>query len=161
MNDVSNRTFSTEQSDRELLPLTADNIRDVWTKTYNVEGMPDWGNIYPYYHPDIVFSDPIQRHEGIEEFKGMCEKLAGRCESLHFDIEGLVVGDNHFFMQWTMTLEFRRTPKTPMHGCSKFTMTDDGRIIGQRDYYDMWGDVFANIPVMKKLYPAFMTKLFA
>lgn len=159
--DIDERTFSDAKESHELLPLTAENIRDIWTKTYNVDGLPDWGNIYPYYHPDIVFADPIQRHEGLVEFKGMCEKLAGRCEQLHFDIEDLVVGEKNFFMQWTMTLEFRRTPKTPMYGCSKFTFSDDGRIIGQRDYYDMWGDVFANVPVMKKLYPAMMKKLFA
>lgn len=161
MSEIGQRTFEAGHEEAELLPLTAETIRDVWTRTYNVDGKPDWANIYRYYHRDIIFSDPIQRHEGIDAFKGMCEKLATRCEQLHFDIEELLVGEQHFFMQWTMTLEFRRTPMTPMHGCSKFTLSEDGRIIGQRDYYDMWGDVFANIPVMKKLYPAMMTKLFA
>ena len=159
MNDNTDRTF--RAAENALRPLTAATIRDVWTKTYNVDGKPDWSNIYPYYHPQIIFQDPIQRHEGIEAFKAMCEKLAGRCEQLHFDIEDVLVGDGIFFMQWTMTLEFRRTPMTPMHGCTKFTLIDDGRIVGQRDYYDMWGDVFANVPGMRKLYPALMTKLFA
>ena len=161
MNDLSDRTFVASDAETDLPALTEEVIRDAWTRTYNIEGKPDWANIYRFYHPDIVFSDPIQHHEGMDAFKGMCEKLAQRSKQLHFDIEGLVVGERYFFMQWTMTLEFRRAPMTPMHGCSKFTLSDDGRIIGQRDYYDMWGDVFAGVPGMKKLYPAFMKKLFA
>ena len=48
-----------------------------------------------------------------------------------------------------------------MYGCSKFTLHEDGRIVGQRDFYDLWGDIFAGVPGMKKLYPAFMRRLFA
>ncbi len=159
MNELAGRTFVAGEASR--VPLTEPNIRDVWTKTYNTDGKPDWSNIYPYYHPDIVFRDPIQRHEGIEAFQAMCAKLADRCQSLHFDIEELSVEPHFFFMQWTMTMEFRRTPMTPMYGCSKFSLHEDGRIVGQRDYYDLWGDIFAGIPGMKKLYPAFMRRLFA
>ena len=159
MSELGDRTFSKGNGERR--PLTEATIRDVWSRTYNTDGKPDWSNIYPYYHPDIVFRDPIQRHEGIDAFQEMCAKLAGRCTRLHFDIEDLLVGPERFFMQWTMTMEFRRTPETPMHGCSRFTLHEDGRIIGQRDYYDLWGDIFANVPGMKTAYPALMTKLFA
>jgi len=159
MSELRDRTF--EASEAERLPLTETNIRDVWGRTYNTDGKPDWSNIYPYYHPDVVFQDPIQRQEGIEAFRAMCTKLAGRCTRLHFDIEDLLVADRFFFMQWTMTMEFRRTPMTPMYGCSKFTLHEDGRIVGQRDYYDLWGDIFAGVPGMRKLYPAFMGRLFA
>lgn len=161
MSDLSDRIFVPRDGPVALQPLTEETIRDIWTRTYNVGGKPDWGNIYPYYHPDIVFTDPIQHHEGIDAFKTMCEKLAGRCQRLHFDIDELLVGDTYFFMQWTMTLEFRRAPMTPMHGCSKFTFSNDGRIIEQRDYYDLWGDIFACVPGMRKLYRALMTWLFA
>ena len=159
MNELAGRTFVA--GDDQRVPLTEPNIRDVWTRTYNTDGKPDWSNIYPYYHPGIVFRDPIQRHEGIDAFKEMCETLADRCTRLHFDIEELMVGNRVFFMQWTMTMEFRRTPMTPMYGCSKFTLHEDGRIAAQRDYYDIWGDIFAGIPGMKNLYPALMRKLFA
>ena len=158
MSELSDRTFETLDGGR--LPLTDATIRDLWSRTYDGDGKPAWSNIYPYYHPDIVFQDPIQRHEGIEAFREMCEKLAGRCTRLHFDIEDLLVGDRFFFMQWTMTMEFRRTPMTPMYGCSKFSLHADGRIVAQRDYYDLWSDIFAAVPGMRRLYPAFMRRLF-
>ena len=65
MGDSSDRTFIAAEDPEERRPLTGEVIRDVWTRTYNVDGKPDWGNIYPYCHEDIIFSDPIQRHEGL------------------------------------------------------------------------------------------------
>ena len=49
MSELSDRTF--EMGDGERLPLTDATIRDVWSRTYNTDGKPDWSNIYPYYLP--------------------------------------------------------------------------------------------------------------
>ena len=48
--------------------LTAEQIRALWSKTYNTEGKPDWSHLFPYYHDEIVFQDSIQRIEGIKAF---------------------------------------------------------------------------------------------
>jgi hypothetical protein len=40
------------------------------------------------------------------------------------------------------------------------SLHEDGRIIGQRDYYDLWGDIFNGIPWFKKPYRKFMRKKF-
>ena len=52
-----------------LRTLDVNTVREFWSKTYNANGKPDWSHIYPYYHPDIVFQDSIQRIEGIEELR--------------------------------------------------------------------------------------------
>ena len=36
---------------------------------------------------------------------------------------------------------------------------EDGRIIEQRDYYDLWGDIFNGIPYFKRPYRRFMRKV--
>ena len=90
----------------------------------------------------------------------MCIRLTERCEQLNMDILS-VIGDGHvIFFQWKMQMIFRRFPSSPVYGASKLTLSDDGRIIEQRDYFDLWGDIFENVPVMKKLYPRFMRRLF-
>ncbi len=43
---------------------------------------------------------------------------------------------------------------------TKLTLHEDGRIIGQRDYYDLWGDIFNGIPVFRRVYRGFMRKYF-
>ena len=53
--------------DREtrLEPLTPERIQDLWSRTYNTDGKPDWSHLFPYYHEKIIFEDSIQRVEGI------------------------------------------------------------------------------------------------
>jgi len=147
-------------SENLLEPLTKERFLQLWTQTYNKTGKPDWSHIFPYYHDDIIFQDTIQHIEGKGLFVAMCNRLTDRCERLEMDISSVSLNENTIFMDWKMTMIFRKTPSTPIFGCSKLTLGDDGRIIEQRDYYDLWGDIFQNVPVMKKLYPKFMRKVF-
>jgi limonene-1,2-epoxide hydrolase len=141
-------------------PLTAATVQELWSKTYNTQGKPDWSHTYPYYHPRIVFQDSIQRLEGIEDFKALCERLTARCEELRMDIHATAQSGNTIFMQWTMTMMFKKFPSTPVYGSTVLTLHEDGRIISQRDYYDLWGDIFNGIPWFKKPYRKFMYKRF-
>lgn len=140
--------------------LDANTVRELWGRTYNTDGKPDWSHIYPYYHPDIVFQDSIQRIEGIEEFIGLCERLTQRCEMLQMEIHSIAQDANIVLMDWTMTMVFKKSPSTPIYGSTKLVLHEDGRIIEQRDYYDLWGDIFNGIPYFKKTYRKFMRKSF-
>ncbi len=152
------RGASVENAQREA--LNPDTVRKLWSRTYNTSGKPDWSHIYPYYHPEIVFQDSIQRVHGIEAFVALCERLTRRCERLHMEIRSVAQVSNTIFMDWTMTMVFRKLPSTPIHGCTKLTLHEDGRIIQQRDYYDLWGDIFDGVPFLRVPYRAFMRRVF-
>ena len=143
-----------------LEPLTVERIRSLWSKTYNPNGKPDWSHIFPYYHEDIVFQDSIQRIEGIDEFTKMCNRLTNRCEQLNMEIQSIVMEANTAFFQWKMEMSFKQFPMTPMYGCTKLTLGEDNRIIQQRDYFDMWGDIFNGIPWFHRRYRKFLHKKF-
>ncbi len=145
---------------RERPRLDPATVRELWSRTYNTQGKPDWSHIYPLYHPDIVFQDSIQRLEGIGEFVELCERLTKRCEELRMDIHAVAMDGNVIFLQWTMTMIFRKSPSTPIYGSTVLTLHEDGRIVSQRDYYDLWGDIFNGIPYFKKSYRKFMRKFF-
>jgi len=140
--------------------LNTDQIRELWGKTYNTDGKPDWSHIFPYYHDDIVFQDSIQRIEGIEDFTAMCNRLTDRCEQLNMEINSVVMDDNVVFLEWIMVMMFKRFPSTPMYGTTKLIFGEDNRIIHQRDYYDIWGDIFNGIPGFKRIYRRFMHRYF-
>ena len=148
------------RGDGMIEKLTPDTIRELWGKTYNSDGKPDWSHIFPYYHENIIFQDSIQKIEGKEEFLEMCNRLTNRCEQLTMDISSLVVDRQVVFMEWKMVMIFKKSPSTPMYGCTKLTLGDDGRITHQRDYYDLWGDIFNGIPRFKPIYRNFMHKYF-
>jgi len=153
--------LSMENSEISLLPpLDIDKVRELWSKTYNTNGKPDWSHLYPYYHPDVVFQDSVQRIEGIKEFVALCERLTRRCESLQMEIVSIAGGSNFILMDWVMTMSFNKYPSTPVYGSTKLVINDDGRIIYQRDYFDLWGDIFNGIPYFKKIYRKFMRKHF-
>ena len=140
--------------------LTPESVLELWSRTYNTKGKPDWSHIFPYYHPEIVFQDSIQRIEGIADFAAMCNRLAKRCQELQMDIANITQHSNIIIMEWKMTMSFRRSPSTPIFGCTRLTLGEDGRIIEQRDYFDLWGDIFNGIPGLRNLYRFVMAKLF-
>lgn len=143
-----------------VTPLDTNLVLDLWSKTYNTSGKPDWSHIFPYYAEEIIFEDTVQRVTGKPDFIAMCNRLTERCEELQMNITAIAQHDNLIFMEWEMTMIFRKTPSTTLFGCTKLTLNDAGIITRQRDYYDLWGDIFVNVPVMKKAYPRFMKRLF-
>jgi limonene-1,2-epoxide hydrolase len=140
--------------------LNAESIKELWSKTYNTEGKPDWSHILPFYDEDIYFRDSIQELRGIEEFKAMTKRLTNRSNDLTMKIIKTAQQNKNIFIEWEMTLKFKRNPSSILYGSSRVTLNDDGKIIEQRDYYDLWGDIFDNIPRFGKAYRRFMKRKF-
>lgn len=143
-----------------LEPLTADRVRELWSKTYNKEGKPDWSHIWPYYDKDIYFRDSIQEIRGIEEFQNMTTRLAQRSNELEMKILRIVMEGYVIFFEWEMTILFKKTRRSILYGASRLTLNENGKIIEQRDYYDLWGDIFDNVPGFGKIYRKFMKNFF-
>ena len=143
-----------------LLPLNPQTVAELWSKTYNHDGQPDWSHIFQYYHQDIIFQDSIQRVEGKAAFLEMCNRLTNRCQSLHMELLHILQQDNIIIMEWIMTMSFKKSPDTPLYGCTRLTIGEDGLIMEQRDYYDLWGDIFNNIPRFNKFYRKNLRKYF-
>jgi hypothetical protein len=137
-----------------------EQIRDLWSKTYNTEGKPDWSHLFPCYRDDISFKDSVQAVSGKADFEGMCRRLAGRCKALRMDILSLAMEGGTVFMQWEMTMSFKKFPSATLYGSTRLLLDEQGLIYDQRDYYDLWGDIFDNIPWMARPYRRFMRKRF-
>ncbi|MFO7574660.1 MAG: nuclear transport factor 2 family protein, partial [Bacteroidales bacterium] len=78
---MENVNYDTDLTSDDII-LTAESVRELWSKTYNTEGKPDWSHILPYYDQDIVFRDSIQELHGIEAFTEMTGRLAKRSKDL-------------------------------------------------------------------------------
>ena len=135
-------------------------IKELWSKTYNTEGRPDWSHILPYYDTHIYFRDSIQEIRGIEEFTAMTERLTKRSKDLKMNVVNASMAENIVFIEWEMTLSFKKYPSSILYGSSRLTISMEGKIVEQRDYYDLWGDIFDNIPRFGKAYRRFMKRKF-
>jgi limonene-1,2-epoxide hydrolase len=140
--------------------LNAESIKELWSKTYNTEGKPDWSHILPFYDEDIYFRDSIQELRGMEEFKAMTRRLTDRSNDLTMKIVRTAQQNKDIFIEWEMTLKFKKYPGSVLYGSSRVTLNDEGKIVEQRDYYDLWGDIFDNIPRFGKAYRRFMKRKF-
>jgi hypothetical protein len=145
---------------RSLADLSAEEVRELWSRTYNREGKPDWSHIFPYYHEDIVFKDSVQEIHGLEDFKALCKRLTDRCQQLTMRLPSVVKEGDCIFMQWEMTMVFKKYPSSTIYGVTRLELHEDGRILSQRDYYDLWGDIFDNIPWFARPYRRFMRRKF-
>jgi len=137
-----------------------EHLKELWTNIYNTEGKPDWSHILPYYDDAIYFCDSVQKIHGIEDFKEMTERLIARSDNLKMDVKNTAQNGNVLFMEWEMSLSFKKYPNSSIFGASRVTLNEEGKIIEQRDYYDLWGDIFDNIPRFNKAYRKFMRKKF-
>jgi limonene-1,2-epoxide hydrolase len=137
-----------------------ETVKDLWSKTYNTDGKPDWSHILPFYDTNIYFRDSIQELHGMEEFRPMTERLSERSKDLKMKITEAVMQGNKVFIEWEMTIKFKRNPSSVLYGSSRLTLNEDGKITEQRDYYDLWGDIFDNIPRFGKAYRRFIKRKF-
>jgi len=133
---------------------------ELWTRTYNENGQADWSHLLPYYADEIHFVDTVREIDGIAEFRAMVERLARRSNELRMNVLHAAMDGNIIFIEWEMTILFRKTRSSVIHGASRLTLNEQGKIIDQRDYYDLWGDIFDNIPVFRTLYRKFMRRVF-
>ena len=140
--------------------LSIEEVKELWSKTYSETGKPDWSHIFKFYHKNIIFQDSIQKIEGKVKFEAMCNRLAKRCNSLKMDIYNITQTDNVVMMDWKMTMSFRFFPKKPIYGATRLTFDSEGMIIEQRDYYDLWGDIYDEIPLIRRIYRWFMRSFF-
>ena len=151
---------SDHDKDINQMELNAESIKELWSKTYNTQGKPDWSHILPYYDKDIYFRDSIQELRGMVEFEAMTKRLTDRSKDLSMNIVSTAQLEKNIFIEWEMTIKFKKNPNSVLYGSSRVTLNDEGKIIEQRDYYDLWGDIFDNIPRFGKAYRRFMKRKF-
>ncbi|MCK7493381.1 MAG: hypothetical protein MZW92_19775 [Comamonadaceae bacterium] len=89
----------------------------------------------------------------------MTERLTKRSKDLKMKIVNAVMdGESYSYGMGNDHQVSRRTRVPLCMAASRLTLNEEGRIIQQRDYYDLWGDIFDNIPRFGKAYRKFMIK---
>ena len=156
---MTNNIKQQKKTNKKLF-LNVETIKELWSKTYNTEGKPDWSHILPYYDADIYFRDSIQEIHGIKKFKAMTERLTKRSKDFKMNIVRVIKQKNIIFIEWEMTISFKKNPSSVLYGSSRLTINEGGKIAEQRDYFDLWGDIFDNIPKFGKAYRKFIKKKF-
>lgn len=131
----------------------------LWQDAHSSAEKNGWDFILPYYDNNIIFKDSIQEINGMEKFSEMTRRLDKRSKSMRFIIHNCAMQKDIIFMEWEMVISYWKFPKSSVYGSSRMRLKN-GKVIEQRDYYDLWGDIFDNVPFFRKIYRWFMRKAF-
>ncbi|MEM8948374.1 MAG: nuclear transport factor 2 family protein [Pseudomonadota bacterium] len=102
------------------------------------------------YDEQVVFIDPVTRHEGLPALTRYFQNLMQNCRSCRFDATTHRLGAEMAFVTWTMSFEhahLRGGKPIVVEGVSELSIADD-KIVKQRDYYDMGAMIYENVPVL-------------
>ncbi len=103
------------------------------------------------YHPEVVFSDPIQTIRGRDAFTAMNRKLVARARSCRFQVTSWATRGEQIFLAWTLDYAPRRGPALAFDGTSLLDLRD-GLVIRHRDYWDLAGSMLDAVPGVGSLY---------
>jgi hypothetical protein len=131
----------------------------LWVEIYSSPEGPSWEHLLPYCDENILFKDSVQETAGIDAFTQMVGRLAGRSKNLEVLVLHSSMQGNVIFIEWEMIISYKKYPKTSIYGASRIIL-NNGKIVDQRDYYDLWGDIFNNIRFVSIGYRKFMKKRF-
>lgn len=116
----------------------------------NRESVQTLSNIY---HDDICFDDPVGSHSGLQTVKDYFDNLLTNTLGCRFDITNIIKEDDQAFVVWTMHYEHPRLKggKTLTVSGTSFIKIKDGKVIYQRDYFDLGAMLYEHIPFIGRV----------
>lgn len=110
------------------------------------------------YDEHIQFQDPLQRVSGLDAFAELNRRFLVRARRLDITVEDLAEQDNVLFASWRMHFAPRLGPELTLEGASHLRVRE-GRILYQRDHFDIAGGVASAVPGLSSLYRAVLTRV--
>ncbi len=105
------------------------------------------------YDHSCIFSDPLQRADGLESIRAMNRRLATKMGDVTVKILGDAVSDRTLSIRWVMTFKapFMLRP-SDLEGVSWMEFNDAGKCVRHTDYWDMGALIDKVIPIAKPLH---------
>lgn len=133
-------------------------FRDAIEQAY-VRGETALDELLSLYDENVHFRDPVHDVQGRSAFAEMNRKFLRSVRSLEIDVVDLVEGERSFFVAWTMRLTPRVGPAVSVDGVTHVRHRD-GKIVEQRDHFDMAGSALDALPGVGAAYRTIVGKLF-
>jgi ketosteroid isomerase-like protein len=103
------------------------------------------------YNKDVVFIDPIAKHEGLSAVESYFTKLLSNSQHCDFTIHSKQLNDsNNCTVTWTMKFTSSKMNKGKPISVDGITMLviENDKITYHRDYYDLGQMLYENVPLL-------------
>lgn len=107
-----------------------------------------------FYHPDVVFEDPLGRIEGLDALKAYYAGMYKNVTEITFEFTNEVAAGDQHVAFWTMRLRAKglnRGREVAATGNSLLRFDEAGLVVYHRDFFDMGEFVYQHIPVLRFL----------
>ncbi|MEM6292056.1 MAG: nuclear transport factor 2 family protein [Myxococcota bacterium] len=106
--------------------------------------------LHSHYHPDVLFTDPIQRAEGRDAFLDANRRLVRRTRVLSFTMHDRATTPDHIFLTWTMRLAMKLGPLLEETGVTHLKVRN-GLVVEHRDHWDLTAFLTSALPGGRRL----------
>lgn len=108
------------------------------------------------YTHDVLFRDPMQEVQGLDNFMAMNERLLGKMRSMEWIILGSWGDDESGTLEWMLRGKPKFGPEVAVDGMTRFKGRD-GKVCEHRDYWDLGELAMSAIPGGQRLLRAVLS----
>jgi hypothetical protein len=102
-----------------------------------------------FYHPEVVFEDPLVRINGLERLKRYYADMYESVTAISFDFSEQIVEEDTHVAIWSMRMRFRKLNKgreVQLDGISVIRFNEEDLVVYHRDYFDVGAMVYEQVP---------------
>jgi len=137
--------------------------KELITKTFNELRADNLSILDHFYHPEVVFIDPIGTVKTLPALKAYYKGMYKNVQEIAFDFDTLIEEKNEVSSTWSMRLKARGLNggrEVVVNGTSHLSFDQDTQlVIAHRDYFDMGEFIYEYIPLLKTVIKAIKNKI--
>ena len=126
-----------------------------WFLNFNESSL---GNIGSYYDENVFFKDPFNEFNGREKLKKLFIHMFITLKNPHFVFIENIENSEGIFLTWDFIFSYKEK-LFKIHGSSHLKLNDEKKIMYHRDYWDVGEELLLKIPIIKRLYGFFQSRL--
>lgn len=126
-------------------------ILDRFKKLYHDLDSTNVDIIETVYAPDIEFSDPFHRIDGLQALKEYFQGMYTNVKAISFEFGESISDGNTYFIHWVMRLSHPKLnggKQFIVPGATYLKVNDTQQIIFHRDYFDAGVMLYEQLPVL-------------
>lgn len=105
-----------------------------------------------FYHPDIVFTDPVQQVKGLDALHRYFEHSISNTQYCYFSFSDEICSGQKAYLSWQMHFSHtavRQGTEIIVPGVSHLVFDENGHsILEHTDYYDMGTMLYEHLPLL-------------